>query len=93
MDILNKILIDCDSFRENLKLLRVEGTIHEESFYPLEVLSIHCEEMKLRTSQIRQKLKLKNLKRIDVRGCIVKDDLYNLEKSDENQTSHAEVMA
>lgn len=46
-------------------------------FPNLEILKVHHEGLTIHTSKLRHKLKLKNLKKFDLRGCKIKDDIID----------------
>lgn len=87
VDLLKKIILDSSAFKESIKLLSFEGTTEDETFYSLinsrdifpnlEVLKIKHEGLTIHTSKLRQKLKLSKLKKLDLRGCKIKDDIVD----------------
>lgn len=89
---MKKVLIGSGTFSESLRLLSVTGTIYEDTFtslistnmFPnLEILRINCGALYLRVTELRQKLALMNLKKLNLRGCEVKNDLFEENVDDE----------
>ena len=87
VDLLKKIILDSSAFKESIRLLSFEGTTEDDTFYSLinsrdifpnlEVLKIKHEGLTIHTSKLRQKLKLSKLKKLDLRGCKIKDDIVD----------------
>ncbi|CDW75138.1 UNKNOWN [Stylonychia lemnae] len=84
-DLLKKVMQENKPFYKSLKFLSLYGHISEESlltllhhqsiFPSLEVIKIHCDQLLLSLSKIKMRMKLHNLKKLDLRGCLVKADV------------------
>ena len=86
VDLLKRIILDSGAFKDSLRLLSFEGTTEDETFYSLinqdifknlEVLKVHHEGLTVHTSKLRQKIKLKKIMKLDLRGCKIKDDIID----------------
>lgn len=81
---IKKLIQEGNNFRHDLRLLSVhtfttEDAVmalvsHSHLFPHLEVLRIRWDQLKLSTTKIRIKLRLPHLKKLDLRGCLVKVD-------------------
>eukprot|EP00347_Sterkiella_histriomuscorum_P001578 403371490 len=84
-DILKKIMQERQPFSNSLKLISLHGYVTEESimtllshatiFPKIEVIKIICDQLLLSASKIKLKMRLNTLKKLDLRGCLVKSDV------------------
>lgn len=84
LDMVKKLIQEGEKFRHDLRLLSIhchttEDAVmalisHAHLFPHLEVLRIRYDQLRLSTSKIRIKLRLPHLKKLDLRGCLVKVD-------------------